>query len=779
MERAVALVPLRNPWVRWACALLIPATAALLNVPLQHMLDGRAPLLPFLPAVLLVAFLSGWRPAVLSTVVSGVCIAWAWMEPIGSFEIRREADRILMGAFFAACALGAAVTSHARTLLLRQDATEKRLNLALAAGNMALWQSDWTAGQHWWSPQMYALHGLPPQGPPPADYFSLVHEDDRATLFAAVDAAARQQQDHRVEYRVRWPDGSAHWLEGRGSTTREPVTGRLLMMGVCTGIDARKREEADREFLLHASRELAAVGDRQQALARIARLAVPHFADWCTVDLLAGERLERLAVAHTDPAKEQLAREIHAKYPPRPGTGGEWKVAMTGEPGLVPEITDAMLREGIADPAELAAIRALGLHSWMAVPIPGPGRALGVIAFVSAESRRTYGERELAQAMDLAARAAVALENASLVQALRDADAAKDVFLATLAHELRNPLAPLANGLAILRRAPDPAAALAKVLPILERQGHHLARLVDDLLDMARINSGKIELRRVPLDLREVLQAAADSCRPQAVEAGHVLELQLPEAPMQVLGDAVRLTQVFANLLNNAVKYTPTGGRIRLTAQAGADGHRVSVADNGIGMQPAFLAHAFELFSQAGGAARQGLGVGLYLVRAILEMHGGRISAHSEGPGKGSRFEAWLPVLAAAPRPEAPQAPEPAAAAAGKSVLVVDDNVDAAESLASLLEMMGHRPRVAHDGQAALEACRAAPPDVVLLDIGLPDISGHEVARRIHQMAEGRPRPRLVALTGWGQPEDRRQSQQAGFDAHWTKPVDPGILSTL
>jgi signal transduction histidine kinase len=445
----------------------------------------------------------------------------------------------------------------------------------------------------------------------------------------------------------------------------------------------------------------------------------------------------------------------------------------------VPVISDAMLEGSIADPDYLMAVRSLGLHSYMGVPLLAQGRVLGVISFITSDSRRVFTERDLAHARDLAAHAAVAITNAELLEALRRSDAAKDVFLATLAHELRNPLAPIVTSIALLARAEDSERYLPQVLDVLQRQSKQLARLVDDLLDLARINSGKIELKREVLDLRDVIRAAVESCQPLIDRRRHTLALELPGEPARVVGDAVRLTQVFANLLNNAAKYTPEGGRIAMRMTTQQQTVQVCVEDTGVGIPADLLARMFELFTQAPrvpGVEPHGLGIGLFLVKGLVQMHEGRITAESEGAGRGSRFTVMLPAApAAATQAEAPPAARDGATP--KRVLVVDDNADAAETLSQLLEILGHMPATANDGTSALQAFDAFTPDVVLLDIGLPDLDGYEVARRIRAGSE---RPvRLVALTGWGQAEDKRRAAEAGFDAHWTKPVDPARLHEL
>lgn len=666
--------------------------------------------------------------------------------------------------------------------LIRRDhrGLEKRLQLALAAGKMATWEWDLRAGGRWWSPEMIALHGLSPQDGLPEHYYTLVHPEDRERLRADVLESLRSCREHSVQYRIVWPDGAVHWLEGIGATVCDDDGRPELMTGLCVNIDDRKAEEADLQFLAEASAELASLTDYPATMQRIARLAVPHFADWCAVDMLDGGQLKRVAVAHVDEGKVQLAHELHERFPPDPDVpGGTWGVVRSGRPELVPVITREMLEATITNPDYLAAMRSLGLHSYIGVPLLAQGSVLGVISFITSDSRRVYTGRDLMQATDLAARAAVAITNAQLLDALRRSDASKDVFLATLAHELRNPLAPIVNTLELLARADDPQRTLPQALSVMQRQTRHLTHLVDDLLDLARINSGKIELRREPLDLRDVLRAAVESAQPLIDRRRHTLTIELPGDAAKVFGDPVRLTQVFANLLNNAAKYTPEGGRIALQMRCTDASVEVTIGDNGVGLPPELLPRMFELFSQAPyspATEQRGLGIGLFLVRGLVQMHEGRIRASSKGPGHGSRFTVELPRAQEAAPSGQPEA-QPVDRQAPKKVLVVDDNADAADTLSQLLEIMGHSPTTANDGASALASFEEAQPEVVLLDIGLPDMDGYEVARAIRSRAGDTVR--LVALTGWGQSEDKRRAAEAGFDAHWTKPVDPAKLNEI
>jgi signal transduction histidine kinase len=366
-------------------------------------------------------------------------------------------------------------------------------------------------------------------------------------------------------------------------------------------------------------------------------------------------------------------------------------------------------------------------------------------------------------------------------EALRLADRRKDEFLATLAHELRNPLAPVCTALEVLQESPADRAAAEKAVATMGRQVKQLVRLVDDLLDVSRITRGKVELRTERVALAAVVATAVEMSRPQIEAARHVLTVELPPGELTLDADPARLAQMLSNLLNNAAKYTDAGGRIRVRAERQGDQVAVRVADTGIGIAPELLPRVFDLFVQADGLAERangGLGVGLALVKALAQLHGGTVEAHSDGPGRGSEFTLRLPLApAAAPKP-APGNGRTAAALPRRRVLVVDDNLDAADSLATLLRLRGQDVRTAYDGPTGLAAARDFRPDLAFLDIGLPGMDGCELARALRADPAGRD-TLLVALTGWGQDEDRQQSHAAGFDEHHAKPLDLPVLEDL
>jgi PAS domain S-box-containing protein len=371
-------------------------------------------------------------------------------------------------------------------------------------------------------------------------------------------------------------------------------------------------------------------------------------------------------------------------------------------------------------------------------------------------------------------------------EALKEVNQRKDEFLAMLAHELRNPLAPIRNAAQLLNVHSPGRPEIEWARAVIERQTKHLVRLVDDLLDVSRMVRGQITLQKKKVDLTEIVQTAVETSRPLIRLRKHHLSVHLPDQPVRLDADLTRIAQVISNLLNNAAKYTDDGGQIRLEAALDAGCVAIRVRDTGLGIAPGLLPHVFDLFTQADRTldrAEGGLGIGLTLVKRLVEMHGGRVEARSEGLGRGAEFIVWLPVLDAQHEGAAEAAAPRAAATNNDSaqslrILIVDDNVDAADSIAMLLGMEGHQTRTVNTARAALLAVPDFEPDVVLLDIGLPEMDGYEVARRLRAQ-NGRHEMRLVAVTGYGQPGDRRRSQAAGFDEHLVKPVEPALLNEL
>lgn len=662
---------------------------------------------------------------------------------------------------------------------------EARLHVALDAGRMGVW--DWNVRTNviHWSDNLAPIHGLAPEnfGGTMEAFQELIHPEDRELVGKAMERSLRDRSSYDVEYRTLWPDGTVRWMAGKGKVICDQQGEPLRMVGVGLDVTERRRAELDARFLADVSAALASVVDQESTLQRIASLAVPSFADWCAVDILEDDgTLRHVTVVHVDPVKIALAHQLQRRLQlERIKESGIWNILSTGRAELVAKITDEHLQNAIHDSELLHIIRKLAPRSWIGVPLSARGKVFGVVSFLAAESGRRYDASDLRVAEELAHRAGMALDNARLYEALRAADRRKDEFLALLGHELRNPLAPIRNALQIFRIPDADAEARETARGIMERQVEQIIRLVDDLLDIARIMRGKIELRRAPLDLETVVARAIETVRPLLDADQHTLTVSV-DPGLRVHADAVRLSQVLGNLLTNAGRYTPHGGRITLTT--GRDGDQVvmRIRDNGIGISADMLPRLFDMFFQAerrGGNSRGGMGIGLALVRGLVELHGGTVTANSAGPGHGSEFVVRLPLLCEESEALVPATnPESPASEPPRRVLVVDDNADAAESLALLLRLRGHEVSVAHDGAEAVALADVLRPDLAFLDLVMPEMDGLELARRL-RAHPGLDSLTLIALTGWSQPEDQVRSLQAGFDLHVVKPLEPQALRHL
>jgi signal transduction histidine kinase/CheY-like chemotaxis protein len=460
---------------------------------------------------------------------------------------------------------------------------------------------------------------------------------------------------------------------------------------------------------------------------------------------------------------------------------------------------ESIERDPAGPPAARVALpRGLSVHALMLVPLLVRGRQLGVLSLGLEGAARRFEPDALAMVAEVASRGATALDNALLFRKIQDDDQRKNEFLAMLAHELRNPLAPISNAVHILRVSGDDPEKLAWARELIARQLKQLVRLVDDLLDVSRITRGKIDLKIESLDVAQVVAAAIETSRPNIDAQRHALSLHLPEGPLYVKGDYARVAQVLSNLVNNAAKYTPKGGRISLSAAREDTEIVFRVRDSGVGIPQEFLSTIFDPFTQVDrtlARSHGGLGIGLTLVRRLVEMQNGEVSARSEGRHRGSEFTVRLPVADEVAKPRAATVPGDlptdadahgvastgdgsVPSPAGLRVLVVDDNRDVADSTASIMRMSGCDVHVAYDGKAALESVQRLHPDAVLLDIGLPTIDGYLVAEHIRAQPEYVD-TMIVAVSGYGQEQDRLRSKSVGFDYHVVKPIDPTVLAGL
>ena len=542
------------------------------------------------------------------------------------------------------------------------------------------------------------------------------------------------------------------------------------------GVEARRKSEAQR-FLTQLGDALHSLSDASAVQREATRLLAEQLG------------ASRVVYADTDDASDEICviAADHRREPLAPLAG------LHRFDAYGPCVTKAFRAKEILAVADLRDVQeidanqrgtheAAGIRACVAVPILREGRVAACLA-VMQSTPRTWAAHDIALVEETAERACVAIARARAESALRDSDRRKDEFLATLAHELRNPLAPVRNGLQILRMAADDPDTTARTLGVMERQLSHMARLIDDLLDVSRITRGKVTLQRERLALRALLDSAVEASRHLIEASGHALTLHLPYEPLYLDADATRLAQVIGNLINNAAKYTPDGGRIDIHAERQDREIVLRVEDNGVGIPDGMQSHVFDMFAQVGGnsleRAHGGLGIGLSISRQLVQMHGGSIHAKSPGPGLGSVFTVRLPLAAetSAGMTSAPLTGQ-ARAIEARRVLVVDDNVDAADSFATMLGLFGHEVCTTYSGTDALAAARDFRPSFIFCDIGMPGLNGYEVAQRLRADSTLAP-VRLVAVTGWGSEDDRRRALESGFDLHLAKPVDWVVVQAV
>ncbi len=558
---------------------------------------------------------------------------------------------------------------------------------------------------------------------------------------------------------------------------------------------ALAREQAARAAAEEASRRSTLLADATRALFSsldfwttvhdLFSLVVPSLADFCSfTSVNARGGLERTELAWITAGGLQDNASIET-VPAALAPGIEQALA-TRKPQVFEHDESSLLLGRTALEAEPGADRLAEvprLRSGGMFPLIARGRVVGVACFAAGSVGRVFSEPDLWLLENLTDRAAIALDNAQLYQQLHDADRHKNEFLAMLGHELRNPLTPIRNAAELLRRVgPDPQR-LDWAQGVIERQVKHLARLVDDLLDVSRITRGKIELHREPLEVSEAIRTAVEISKPLLESRGHNFTISAPARPLWINADPGRIAQVLGNLLNNAAKYTAEGGAISLTVNQEDNDVVFRVLDNGAGISSDMLSNIFDLFAQGErppNSLHDGLGVGLTLVRHLVDLHGGSVDVFSAGPNKGSEFVVRLPWLRdeALPPVEFAQPKVAQAPSNGWRVLVVDDNQDVAQTVGQLLQWSGFDVQLAYDGEAAIKLTSNFRPDAVLLDIGLPVIDGYEVARRLRAQTAG-GRLIIIAASGYGQKEDQQRSLAAGCDRHLTKPIDPGYLTDL
>ena len=662
-------------------------------------------------------------------------IGKSWMSPESlTRAVENAAERWVM-----ACEL------EARTVALQ--VSQAQLKLGVEVAGLGVSRIDYETGMVVLDPIAAALFGLAADVLlPRSAIHATFHPDDKDEVVRRMDQSLDPTGEGAfgMEHRVVHPDGSVHWLSVRNQVMfaetagiRRPVSSVLAAMDITDrklGEEQLRASEQFNRMLMDSTADCVKVLDMN---GRLLHMNTPGL---CAMEIDDFESV----------------------------CGLGWEVLW---PADARQDTERSVAKAVS--GEVSSFQALctthkGTPKWWDVTVSpvldaNNGRIVRLLAVSRDITERKQADEKLRRfAADLS-----------------EGDRRKDEFLATLGHELRNPLTPIRYALQLIKLANGQQATIDRARSIMERQVTQMVRLVDDLMDVSRISTGKLELRKERVDLATVLTSAVESSRPLIERMGHELTVTLPKQPVIVDVDVVRLAQVFLNLLNNAAKYSDRGGHIRLNVDFHGSDVVTTVTDTGVGIAADQLPQIFEMFKQIGGSLERsqgGMGIGLTLVKRLVDMHGGSVEAKSEGLGMGCEFVVRLPVVIEASEPQSSDVDdEPTAAESLLSILIVDDNRDIADSLSELLKMMGHDTRTAYDGQQGVDMAGEYRPDVILLDIGLPKLNGYEACRLIRQQPWGKG-VAMIALTGWGQDKDRHRSEEAGFDHHLVKPVDPRSL---
>lgn len=572
------------------------------------------------------------------------------------------------------------------------------------------------------------------------------------------------------------PEGRHLWLSVSCFRILDESGAVQYVATTISNISERKSREDKLEFMLESAKILSITADFRKRLTEKARLAVPSLADWCAIDILDGKKLERVVVVHSDPKKLAYLEEFQKKYPPDlSAPTSVYNVIRRQETQYIPIVTDEMIRGAAQSPEHLEAIRKLELRSVIVVPIVVRGRELGALTLAYAESGRTYSEEDVRFFEEYCAHLGNTFDNARLYDAIQKRDKAKDMFLASLSHELRNPLAPIRSALELIKIKGLPPEVIEDVT-IIEHQFDHMARLLGDLLDVTRFTHAKITVNMSRMEVRRVVERALKAIDPLVRNADITLHFTYPSTALEIEADETRIEQAVTNLISNAIKFTPAGGSIWVDIEKSDDTCVfIKVRDNGAGIDERDMPNIFDMYYQGShtrDSASTGLGIGLLLVKKIVELHGGEIRATSEGRGKGSEFVMSLPL--ATPAGHNNLAPRKSGDVNGMRILVVDDNIHAADSLVKLLNRVGAKAEALYSGEETL-ATSVDKFDVLLLDVGMPRMDGYELVRELRRRGTTLP---IVALTGYGMADDREKAKKAGFSSHLTKPIGLKELTT-
>lgn len=589
------------------------------------------------------------------------------------------------------------------------------------------------------------------------------------------------------EFRVRTRDGSLRWYLIRCVPVLDDRFELRELVGTASDIDERKKSENEKRLLELANTLFAETLDYENALARLPELCTPYLGDWCAVDLLEEGKLRRVAMSHAREDKVRLAATMLARYRPTEGKSLVIDTIRAGRPRLIPNVDETILRQMAVDEQHLAMLRDLGFRSFLIVPFATSGSVEGALMIATAESGRVLSSHDLELASELTRRASITIEHSHLYKEAQAANRAKDAFLATLSHELRTPMTSILGWAKLLigagRKDPE---TLDEGLDAIYRSARAQAALIDDVLDVSRIMTGKMKLETADVDLRSVVDDARETVRNAAEAKGVRIETEIAQEVGRARIDPRRMEQVLWNLLTNAIKFTPSGGTVTLRVDTADHYHQIEVTDTGQGIDREFLPFLFEPFRQADSSTTRshgGLGLGLAIVRYLVEAHGGEISAHSDGLGAGATFRIRLPITpglspSAEPGVRADQDDAPRLTLPDLSpyhVLVVDDQEETRRILHTVFERCGARVSAADRVGRAMEIAESAPPDLIVSDIAMPGEDGYSLIRRV-RLRFGARIP-VLAVTAFGREEDQQRILDSGFDSYVRKPFDPSTLA--
>jgi PAS domain S-box-containing protein len=738
----------------YGLAFLALVAAVLFRWWLDTLLGRDLPLVTLFAAVAVAVWIGGYLPAVLVAILGYLACAYLFIEPRNNFGLSETRHVVGLVAYVLTCAVIISLGETMRQAKKQADVQREAFRVTIASMGDAVITTDNQARITSLNRVAESVTGWMRNdaiGQPLDDVFRIVNEETRSKAANPVHRSIHEGiiiglANHTLLIRK---DGTEKPIDDSAAPIRD-INGQVIgCVLIFRDITERRRLEKENAERLAAARFLAAIVESSE-------------------DVIITKTLEGVIQSWNAAAERMFG------YTPDEAIGKHVSLIIPGDRLDEEREILARLRAGER------------IEHFETVRKRKNGRPIHISLTVSPikdEEGHVVGASKIAR--DITDRKEAEEKIYHLLAELKQSDRRKDEFLATLAHELRGPLAPLNNLLEVMKRSDLSSARLQQYRDTMERQLSQLVRLVDDLIDVSRISRDKLQLRKEPVELASVVRQSIEACRPIAESMQHQIDVSLPKEPIYLTGDPVRLVQIFSNLLSNSCKYTPTGGQIQLNAERQGSDVVIAVRDTGMGIPPDQLSSIFEMFTQVGLPAEKaqgGLGIGLALSKRLVELHDGTIEALSEGPGKGSQFVVRLPILVdtSGVKPLTGHAMPTTAEInlAPLRILIVDDNTDSVESLYLLLEATGNRPFTALDGEQALDEAERVRPEVILLDIGLPKLNGYEVCRRLRQEPWAKS-ILIVALTGWGQESDRKKSKAAGFDEHMTKPLDFNVLMRL